>query len=361
VARRNLPRLWLEKLKLPCCQWDHPTFLASLWENRKHQLDLCLTKVSLIDVEKIVKQLASHSLVLLLSLHTTLARDQAQKMESKCAVLFFDEIDALGQSRGGNGTSHSEQGGGDGCSRRVLAELLIQLNRINSLKGGVEDESSPTSQTVHFETGDTDSVDTVYEDETSCIESVEADPSARVRIIVVAATNRPEDCDPALVRRFSVRVIVGLPSLRDRKKIIKRYLKGIGSSISQEQLQEIAAATDGWSGSDLESLTREAAMAPVRDCIRSAALLKRRRPHREQRRGISSCQVDALPMNDDSYEEEHEKLLEQFRNLRHVTFEDFEDAIAFWTLNHNPNTPSAVGRISPRSLAHYDSSSDEDD
>ena len=49
-----------------------------------------------------------------------------------------------------------------------------------------------------------------------------ADSSERqVRIVVVAATNRPEDCDPALVRRFGVRVMVGLPTLPDRKNIVR--------------------------------------------------------------------------------------------------------------------------------------------
>lgn len=277
-------------------------------------------------------------------------------------MLFFDEIDALGQSRGGDDASHSEHGRGDGCSRRVLAELLIQLNRINELHGNIENWSSPSPfRTEDPRIGDSSSVETSYEAETSCTDSAETDSSTRARIIVVAATNRPEDCDPALLRRFSVRVIVGLPCLRDRKKIIRRYLKGIETSISPPQLHEIAAATDGWSGSDLESLTREAVMAPIRECIRSAALLKRQRPNQHQQRGISSCQDDTASLNSDSHEEEQEKLLEQFRNLRQVTYQDFEDAIAFFTLNQNPNASSAVGRNDQRPLTHYDSSSDEDD
>eukprot|EP00980_Cylindrotheca_fusiformis_P010113 scaffold2243_cov122-Cylindrotheca_fusiformis.AAC.29 len=291
----------------------------------------------------------------------TRAREQALMVPSKCAVLFFDEIDALGQSRGGNGTSDSERGGDDGCSRRVLAELLIQLNRIDSFDESIHKELTTASIADGFVATATASLEPIYKDEEqACGKSVEGDSNGRTRIIVVAATNRPEDCDPALVRRFSVRVVVGLPHLRERKKIIKRYLEDIESSISKEQLQEIAAATDGWSGSDLESLTREATMAPVRECIRSAALLRRRRPNRQQHRGLSSCQDDNASANSGSYEEE-KKLLEQFRNLRQVTVADFREAIAFWTLNHNPNAHSEGDNDGERPLVHYDSSSDEDD
>lgn len=281
-------------------------------------------------------------------------------MESKCAVLFFDEIDALGISRGGSGgTSHSENGGGvDGCTRRVLAELLIQMNCINDSSqsnnnnNGLQDREVFPSDLPSRETDN--SISTVYGNDN------DYDANTRVRMIVVAATNRPEDCDPALVRRFAVRVIVGLPSHRDRKRIVKRYLKGISNSLSQGQLQEVASMTDGWSGSDLESLTREAAMAPVRECIRSAARLKRRRPR--QQKGISTSQDCHLSSQTDSQQEEHEKLLEQFRNLRDVTFEDFEEAISFWAVNHDLNTPPTSGRKIQRPLiGHYDSSSDEDE
>jgi SpoVK/Ycf46/Vps4 family AAA+-type ATPase len=57
------------------------------------------------------------------------AVDHALYLESKCAVIFFDEIDALGQSRDG-----SRGGEGDGCSRRVLAELLLQLTFVAAQK-----------------------------------------------------------------------------------------------------------------------------------------------------------------------------------------------------------------------------------
>lgn len=302
-----------------------------------------------------------------------LAYKQAQNMESRCTILFFDEIDALGQSRGSSAGISDQGGGGDGCSRRVLAELLIQMNRINSSSSSnkksdfLEPEEDDHSQSS--ESGE--SVDTVYENEpSSYMEESDAsieDSGLRVRVIVVAATNRPEDCDPALVRRFSVRVMVGLPTQRDRKRILKQYLTGIDHNIPPKQLHEIALSTDGWSGSDLESLTREAAMAPVRECIRSAALIKRRIPQRERREGDSSCQNDdQAGAGNCPHIEARDKLLEQFRNLRQVNFQDFNEAISFWTGNHYQSSdsitnPSMDQTSSTKRMVHYDSSSDEED
>jgi SpoVK/Ycf46/Vps4 family AAA+-type ATPase len=186
-----------------------------------------------------------------------------------------------------------------------------------------------------------------------------------MRIIVVAATNRPEDCDPALVRRFSIRVVVGLPSLHDRRRIVKRFLKGIESSISKEQLGDIAAATEGWSGSDIRFLTREAAMAPVRDCIQSAALQKHRpRNCSKQTRNNVNIFPESPQMKQRDCQSwmQQEKLLEHFRKLRRVTYEDFVNAIKFWMQNKNPNTPQPdCGRESPASIVLTDCSSDEDD
>jgi SpoVK/Ycf46/Vps4 family AAA+-type ATPase len=289
-------------------------------------------------------------------------------MESRTAVLFFDEIDALGQSRGGSNSSRELPGNSDGCSRRVLAELLIQLNCVNKSTGCNSDNRNTTGLDDESEAR---SIDSGYEgeDETNSTlgetSLAPPDPEENVRVIVVAATNRPEDCDPALVRRFAVRVLVGLPSQRDRKKILKQYLAGIDHALSKEELSAVAIATDGWSGSDLESLTREAAMAPVRECLRSAALLKRRAPQREQRSGDSSYQVGKGD-REDPHEASKQKLLAQFRNLRPVSAQDFESALSFWSCNQQA-TSSSFGAPGDkqndallRGSVHYDSSSDEE-
>jgi len=272
-------------------------------------------------------------------------------MNSKCAVLFFDEIDALGQARGGDGTSNMAQAANDGCSRRVLAELLIQLNRINSM------DYASTGRCHNTEV-------TPSENDSSSVDAASRTLQNRMRIIVVAATNRPEDCDPALVRRFSIRLVVGLPSLHHRRRIVKRFMKGIENSISKEQFGDIAAATDGWSGADLEHLTREAAMAPVRECIQIAALRKNRPRScpKETRHDIDPFpESPQTKMACPSWVHQ-ENLLEHFRKLRRVNYQDFVNAIKFWMHNQNPNTPQPeCGRESPTSVVLADCSSDEDD
>ena len=280
------------------------------------------------------------------------AYDQAKEVQSKCSVIFFDEIDALGQSRGHSGNEDAPQSGGmDSCSRRILAELLIQLNRINSSKGNI------TANHAQIDNNYQDSVEEA--DDGDCILNEMSHSEDRIRVIVVAATNRPEDCDPALVRRFAIKILVGPPSKRDRKKILKRFLVDINHSLCEPQLESIAEVTEGWSGSDLESLTREAAMAPIRECIRRAALFKQRIRRHEQEVGDSSCQEDQA--NTDPHEVAREILLESFQKLRPVSVNDFRDEIAFWAAN-NLCDPCGVGGTNvPKRCIHYDSSSEEED
>ncbi len=275
-------------------------------------------------------------------------------------MLFFDEIDALGQSRGG---AQQQQGvSTDPCSRRVLAELLIQLNRINTNHGSYNSRMETSSE----DEGMTASchIDEENFGSTEEYPTPSKENRVSVRVIIVAATNRPEDCDPALLRRFSVKVMVSLPSRRDRKKILLRFLADIDHTISTEQLDSLSLATEGWTGSDLESLTREAVMAPVRECIRCAALLKRRNARNRQRGGSSTCQV-TKDDQEQTRDFSQEKILEQFTNLRSVSIQDFEDAIAFWAYNQG-NTDMS-NEIGPRmgsfdgQTIHYDSSSDEEE
>jgi SpoVK/Ycf46/Vps4 family AAA+-type ATPase len=378
-----------------------------------------------------------------------------------CTVLFFDEIDALGQSRGasssnsssnnnGNGVTgggkaggSEHSGGGDNSSRRILAELLIQLTNINTIHGTYDSSSMPLdsseedcdeeemgnckkSRLDSREDGTPPSV--IRQDEMSLEEegklklrhkqsnsSIDDDSDNRtVRVIVVAATNRPEDCDPALIRRFAVQVQVGLPKAKDRKKMLKKSMDDIEHTLTKKQFSDLSLITDGWSGSDLQSLAREAAMAPVRECIRRAALLKRRRlllsSHSSRGKKKTKVGNDDIAQNlfgeetsseneseneshsntyqcrqksnardrDDSFTGAQKRLLEEFRNLRPVNFRDYTKALAFWFGRMYDNlydSPLAefgwiedgeenhdAGGGSGSSLnEHYDSSSDEDE
>ena len=341
---------------------------------------------------------------------------------NRCTVLFFDEIDALGQSRGtvgnhSNGTTGAKassttqsgaSGNGDNSSRRILAELLIQLTKLNVSNGTFDSTLLPEREKNSFEeeneneepnlksreeiddSGDSiSSGDTILEENDRCdaLESKSTNFDIRgVRVIVVAATNRPEDCDPALIRRFAVQVKVGLPNAKDRRKMLKRSMQDIDHTITKKQFSEISLITDGWSGSDLQSIAREAAMAPVRECIRRAAQLKRRRylcksHHGKKKRkkmltnNMTGCISDDSGTSDDGNDGSKKSLLEEFRNLRPVSIGDYKNALAFCfgrmysNLHDSPLAEfgwieEGVGNRSKICNGglneHYDSSSDED-
>jgi SpoVK/Ycf46/Vps4 family AAA+-type ATPase len=287
------------------------------------------------------------------------AQEYASQLESKCAVIFFDEIDALGQSRENRGS-----GEGEGCSRRVLAELLIQLNAIA--------DRSKQGQKHHHHRNHNQDLSSADEEDVPEDRSIDSRAVVDVQdpqVLIVAATNRAEDCDPALLRRFGVRLEIGLPTKKDRTKMLSGHLIKFAHVITDAELNNLAEATDSWSGSDLESLTREAAMAPVRECLRAAALQRRRQRHAQGRQtegDMSGPEDGGLEGGD---QEVRSSLLASFQALRPVTMSDFECAANFWLGNQQqqPSPAHAIGSKVfgsgskvPRQ-AHYDSSSDEED
>ncbi|KAF9220279.1 AAA-domain-containing protein [Gyrodon lividus] len=90
------------------------------------------------------------------------------------------------------------------------------------------------------------------------------------RILVLGATNRPMDIDAAILRRMPKRFAVGLPNAEQRFKILSLMLKDTTLDVSFP-LRVLAAQTTGFSGSDLRELCRNAAMVPVRECMRQMA------------------------------------------------------------------------------------------
>jgi cell division protease FtsH len=130
------------------------------------------------------------------------------------AIIFIDELDAIGRQRGaGLGGSHDER-------EQTLNQILVEMDG--------------------FDTGD--------------------------NVIVIAATNRPDVLDPALLRpgRFDRQVVIDLPDIREREEILKVHVKNkpIDSSVD---LKKIANSTPGFSGADLRNLTNEAAILAARD------------------------------------------------------------------------------------------------
>ncbi len=130
------------------------------------------------------------------------------------AVIFIDEIDAVGRHRGaGLGGGHDER-------EQTLNQILVEMDG--------------------FDTS--------------------------TNIIVIAATNRPDILDPALVRpgRFDRRVIMDPPDVRGREAILKVHLKGKPLA-SDVNVQTIARETHGFSGADLANLVNEGAILTARE------------------------------------------------------------------------------------------------
>ncbi|WP_338729486.1 CDC48 family AAA ATPase [Haladaptatus sp. DJG-WS-42] len=127
-------------------------------------------------------------------------------------VIFFDELDSLAPSRG--------RDTGSNVSERVVNQLLTELD-------GLED---------------------------------------RGNVMVIAATNRPDMIDPALIRsgRFDRLVLIGEPSEDGREEILEIHTKNMPLA-ADVSLKEIAEITEGYVGSDLESIAREAAIQALRE------------------------------------------------------------------------------------------------
>ena len=128
--------------------------------------------------------------------------------------MFIDEIDAVGRQRGaGLGGGHDER-------EQTLNQLLVEMDGFGSNEG----------------------------------------------VIVMAATNRQDILDPALLRpgRFDRQIYVGLPDIKGREEILKVHArkKALGEDAS---LAEVAKATAGFSGADLENLLNEAALLAARN------------------------------------------------------------------------------------------------
>ena len=88
------------------------------------------------------------------------------------------------------------------------------------------------------------------------------------RIMVLGATNRPNDIDAAILRRMPKRYAVSLPDAPQRRKILSIMLRTTRLDSSFD-LNGIVRKTEGYSGSDLKELCRAAAMVPVREVLRS--------------------------------------------------------------------------------------------
>ena len=271
------------------------------------------------------------------------SRGKAEDNEKRSRSLDSDDEMCVTYSQGNEKHQHNTTSEEDGMEKDdeqgdSIEEVIHSPNPI-----------SPTSTSQHGSHQDNN--------------TVEGNRDSHPRIIVIAATNRPEDCDPALLRRFAIRVLIGLPTRRDRRRIISRLLDGIEHTISIDQLKDLSISMEGWSGSDLESVTREAVMAPVRECLRSAAILKmraRRRLNRMTNHNNANDENDKNFHNlDRGNEIARNELLNRFNNLRPVSIHDFEEAVSFWIGDRQEEM--SMQMMNESGSCHYDSDSSTDE
>jgi len=131
------------------------------------------------------------------------------------AIIFFDEIDSLAPRRGGIGDSH--------VTERVVSQLLTELDGLEELR----------------------------------------------EVVVIAATNRPDLIDPALLRpgRIERHIYIPPPDKEARKEIFRIHLKN--KPLAEDvKLEELAERTEGYSGADIEAVCREAGMLAIREALK---------------------------------------------------------------------------------------------
>lgn len=151
-------------------------------------------------------------------------RDMFEQAKQKApCIIFIDEIDAVGRHRGaGLGGGHDER-------EQTLNQLLVEMDGFEGSEG----------------------------------------------VIVIAATNRPDVLDPALLRpgRFDRQVVVPLPDIRGREQILKVHINKVPVDTTVEILP-IARGTPGFSGADLANLVNEAALFAARANKRKVSMIE---------------------------------------------------------------------------------------
>lgn len=96
--------------------------------------------------------------------------------------------------------------------------------------------------------------------------------SATSNVIVMAATNRVDVLDPALLRpgRFDRQIYVGLPDIKGRSSVFRVHLKGLKTNLDKNEVaRKLAALTPGFSGADIANVCNEAALIAARDLSES--------------------------------------------------------------------------------------------
>jgi SpoVK/Ycf46/Vps4 family AAA+-type ATPase len=92
-------------------------------------------------------------------------------------------------------------------------------------------------------------------------------PRRRKDVMIVGATNRPSDLDPAFLRRFEKRMECGLPTFSDRIALLAYALRNMRVDLSDADRCDIASKLEGWNCADILQMTADAAMQPIREAV----------------------------------------------------------------------------------------------
>ncbi|KAG0666964.1 hypothetical protein C6P45_000173 [Maudiozyma exigua] len=159
------------------------------------------------------------------------------------SIIFVDEIDSILGSRNSDGENES--------SRRIKNEFLIQWSSLSSAAAGNEKKSEDSSKNnKDIGAGDNDNKNSNDDD---------------TRVLVLAATNLPWSIDEAARRRFVRRQYIPLPESETRLAQFRKLLCHQKHTLTEEDFNELINLTDGYSGSDITSLAKDAAMGPLRE------------------------------------------------------------------------------------------------
>ncbi|GER51923.1 Cam interacting protein 111 [Striga asiatica] len=229
------------------------------------------------------------------------------------SIVFFDEIDGLAVIRG-------KESDGISVGDRVISQLLVELDGnlwiIAKLPLGFEEFPKNPRRSIEF---------VEFKAKNLILRGLQQ----RGSVTVIAATNRPDKIDPALLRpgRFDRLLYVGPPSRKDREAIFRVHLHRMPCT-SEVCISELSLLTEGCTGADISLICREAAIAAIEENLSASEITME-----HLRVGIKKVQ----PSNVGSYE----KLSEKFQRLVHSTAKEDDSEfelcsskpshIALWT------------------------------
>jgi len=181
-------------------------------------------------------------------------------------ILFFDEIDSLAPRRGGIGDTH--------VTERVVSQLLTELDGLEELKD----------------------------------------------VVVIAATNRPDMIDPALLRpgRLERHIYIPPPGKKERVEIFRIHLRGKPLA-DDVDIEKLAERTEGYSGADIEAVCREAGMLAIRELIKPGMSREEAREAAKklkiENRHFEEALKKVKPSLTKEDIEKYEKLIEDFHKM----------------------------------------------